>query len=42
MPDIEKDTLVLGKKEFASRLFTGTGKFASHELIVPMLEASVR
>jgi thiazole synthase len=26
--------------EFTNRLFTGTGKFSSHELITPMLEAS--
>ena len=40
MQDLEKDTLVLGGIEFTSRLFTGTGKFASHELITPMIEAS--
>ncbi len=40
MPDIEKDSLILGQIEFDSRLFTGTGKFASHEFIAPMLEAS--
>ena len=34
------DTLSLGGKEFGSRLFTGTGKFASNDLIRPMLEAS--
>lgn len=37
---IEKDPLVLGGKTFTSRLFTGTGKFASKSLITPMLEAS--
>ncbi|MBU1342090.1 MAG: thiazole synthase [Proteobacteria bacterium] len=40
MTDIQKDTLILGKVEFTSRLFTGTGKFASRQLIAPMLEAS--
>ncbi|MFA5902909.1 MAG: thiazole synthase, partial [Desulfobacula sp.] len=40
MQDLEKDTFVLGGIEFTSRLFTGTGKFSSHELITPMLEAS--
>lgn len=40
MQDLEKDTFVLGGMEFTSRLFTGTGKFSSHELITPMLEAS--
>ncbi|MEJ2662400.1 MAG: thiazole synthase, partial [Desulfobacteraceae bacterium] len=32
--------LVLGGKTFASRLFTGTGKFANKALIPKMLEAS--
>ena len=44
MPDINdpinKDRLVLGNRTFTSRLFTGTGKFASKDLIRPMLEAS--
>ncbi len=40
MQVLEKDTLVLGGIEFKSRLFTGTGKFSSNELITPMLEAS--
>ena len=40
MSDIKNDTLCLGDVEFASRLFTGTGKFASKKLITPMLEAS--
>jgi thiazole synthase len=31
---------MLGGIEFTNRLFTGTGKFASHGLIAPMLEAS--
>lgn len=34
------DKLILGKREFSSRLLTGTGKFASNEQIPPMLEAS--
>ncbi|MBZ4683229.1 MAG: thiazole synthase [Fusobacteriaceae bacterium] len=34
------DKLVLGGKEFNSRLFTGTGKFADKFLIKPMLESS--
>ena len=34
------DLLTLGGKSFSSRLFTGTGKFASKTLITPMLEAS--
>ena len=34
------DSLVLGGHKFLSRLLTGTGKFASKELITPMLEAS--
>ncbi len=36
----KQDTLTLGSVTFSSRLFTGTGKFASPELIAPMLEAS--
>ena len=40
MTDIKNDRLILGDVEFTSRLFTGTGKFASKELITPMLEAS--
>ncbi len=35
-----EDVLKLGGLEFSSRLFTGTGKFASKSLIRPMLEAS--
>ncbi|MCG8686864.1 MAG: thiazole synthase [Desulfobacterales bacterium] len=35
-----EDVLRLGGLEFSSRLFTGTGKFASKSLIKPMLEAS--
>ena len=34
------DALELGGKEFTSRLFTGTGKFAANAQIAPMLEAS--
>ena len=34
------DALLLGGVRFASRLLTGTGKFASRELIAPMLAAS--
>ena len=34
------DPLIIGSKVFHSRLFTGTGKFASPELIAPMLQAS--
>ena len=36
----ETNALVLGDKTFESRLFTGTGKFASKSLIAPMLAAS--
>lgn len=35
-----EDVLILGNKRFSSRLFTGTGKFASKTLIAPMLAAS--
>jgi thiazole synthase len=35
-----EDLLTLGPKTFSSRLLTGTGKFASKNLITPMLEAS--
>ncbi len=35
-----EDLLTLGPKIFSSRLLTGTGKFASKNLITPMLEAS--
>lgn len=38
--DCNDRTLVLGGVTFTNRLFTGTGKFASKELIAPMLEAS--
>lgn len=34
------DELILGGKVFTNRLFTGTGKFARNEDIIPMLEAS--
>ncbi len=34
------DKLILGGVEFNSRLLTGTGKFASKDLITPMLKAS--
>ena len=34
------DTLILGDITFSNRLFTGTGKFASNELIPEMLKAS--
>ena len=37
---LHNDLLTLGDKTFSSRLFTGTGKFASKTLITPMLEAS--
>ncbi len=40
MTDIRNDKMRLGGIEFTNRLFTGTGKFASLELIAPMLEAS--
>ena len=36
----ETNALALGDKTFESRLFTGTGKFASKSLIAPMLAAS--
>ncbi len=35
-----EDQLALGGRYFSSRLLTGTGKFASHTLIAPMLAAS--
>ena len=35
-----EDILKIGNKKFTNRLFTGTGKFASLELIPKMLEAS--
>ncbi|MFO7867843.1 MAG: thiazole synthase [Bacteroidales bacterium] len=34
------DTLSLGNKTFTSRLFTGTGKFSSHELMQKAIEKS--
>ncbi len=34
------DPLVIGNKKFNNRLFTGTGKFSSKELIPKMLQAS--
>jgi len=34
------DRLILGNKEFTNRLFTGTGKFRSRNLIPEMLKAS--
>lgn len=34
------DNIKIGNKEFASRLFTGTGKFSSSELMQEALEAS--
>jgi len=34
------DALLLGGVRFSNRLLTGTGKFASHDLIAPMLAAS--
>ncbi|NOX34612.1 MAG: thiazole synthase [Deltaproteobacteria bacterium] len=37
---MKNDMLTLGDVNFQSRLFTGTGKFASKKLIAPMLEAS--
>ncbi|MCF8067210.1 MAG: thiazole synthase [Desulfobacterales bacterium] len=37
---MENDKLKIGPKEFSSRLFTGTGKFASNDLIPKMLAAS--
>lgn len=40
MKDMNNDELILGGIKFTSRLFTGTGKFASKKLITPMLEAS--
>ena len=40
MCSFKDDALVLGNIEFTSRLLTGTGKFASRNLIAPMLEAS--
>lgn len=40
MTENQTDTLILGDIEFTSRLFTGTGKFASRDLIAPMLESS--
>ncbi len=40
MEKVKDQTLKLGNTEFSSRLFTGTGKFASKGFITPMLEAS--
>lgn len=40
MEKMNNDSLILGDIEFTSRLFTGTGKFASRKIIAPMLEAS--
>lgn len=37
---MEEDVLQLGNTRFASRLFTGTGKFAAHAQIPAMLAAS--
>lgn len=37
---MQEDALQLGDKYFTSRLFTGTGKFASHNQIPAMLDAS--
>ncbi len=39
-PERDNDLLTLGDRQFSSRLLTGTGKFASRELIRPMLAAS--
>ncbi len=35
-----KDTLIIGDKEFSSRLFTGTGKFGNHQVMEEALLAS--
>lgn len=35
-----RDTLKIGKYEFSSRLFVGTGKYASNEIMARALEAS--
>lgn len=40
MTDQQNDLLILGDKPFTSRLFTGTGKFASRAVIPDMLAAS--
>lgn len=37
---MQNDILTIGGKNFNSRLLTGTGKFGSHEIIKPMLNAS--
>ena len=37
---MQHDPLILGGKQFTSRLFTGTGKFATNDLIAPMLHSS--
>jgi len=37
---MEKDTLIIGGKEFTNRLFTGTGKFYSKDVIPNMLASS--
>ncbi len=37
---MKNDVLKIGDRAFSNRLFTGTGKFASKELIPKMLEAS--
>jgi thiazole synthase len=38
--ETENDTLYFGDVAFSSRLLTGTGKFASRDIIAPMLESS--
>ena len=39
---MQTDTLKLGKYEFTSRLFVGTGKYANFEQMKQALEASGR
>lgn len=39
-PGVEDDTLVVGGREFRSRLMVGTGKYASNEEMVETIEAS--
>lgn len=39
-PEQEEDLLVIGNRKFRSRLFVGTGKYKSYELMQKALEAS--
>lgn len=37
---MEKDILKIGEREFSSRLFVGTGKFSSPELMLEAIKTS--